>query len=56
MIINEHFAYKMLQTEKFNTIFLINRYHVEYDSYLVRIINIEGNQKLKNSLSIGFFR
>ncbi|KAA6362336.1 MAG: hypothetical protein EZS28_042137, partial [Streblomastix strix] len=42
MVTNEHLAYQMIQPEKPDIIFLRNRDGVTYDTYTVRIVNMEG--------------
>ncbi|KAA6397526.1 MAG: hypothetical protein EZS28_006946 [Streblomastix strix] len=42
MVTNEHLAYQMLPPEKPDIIFLRNRIFESYNSYAVRIVNIEG--------------
>ncbi|KAA6380349.1 MAG: hypothetical protein EZS28_024122 [Streblomastix strix] len=42
MLTNEHLAYQMIPPEKPDIIFLRNRDAVTYDTYTVRIVNMEG--------------
>ncbi|KAA6392735.1 MAG: hypothetical protein EZS28_011740 [Streblomastix strix] len=42
MVTNEHLAYQMIPPEKPDIIFLRNRDNVAYNSYAVRIVNMEG--------------
>ncbi|KAA6369046.1 MAG: hypothetical protein EZS28_035428, partial [Streblomastix strix] len=42
MVTNEHLAYQMIPPEKPDVIFLRNRDEVAYDTYTVRIVNMEG--------------
>ncbi|KAA6362691.1 MAG: hypothetical protein EZS28_041782 [Streblomastix strix] len=42
MVTNEHLAYQMIPPEKPDIIFLWNRDEVTYDTYIVRIVNMEG--------------
>ncbi|KAA6384304.1 MAG: hypothetical protein EZS28_020170 [Streblomastix strix] len=42
MVTNEHLAYQMIPPEKPDIIFLRNRDEVAYDTYTVRIVNMEG--------------